>query len=372
MILRIEKLQDACNKILPAVDYAGTAMSEKLQLSTIGNRLYVSGRSTDYFVKVAIDNDDSVDFFATVNANKFLKLISQTTSESVELIVNDKNLIVKGNGEYKIPIDYVDDEMIRMPEIEINNVSNEFIVSSEILNSIATFNSRTVAKEGTNNILRTMYYMDELGCITYTQDACVNSFKLDSPIKVLMPAKLVKLFKLFKEGDVRLKIGHDAISNDIIQTKIAFENDFVSITYILSCDDSLIGKFPASAIRNSANAVYPYSVALNRNEVIAMINRLSIFATNVQNPNMCYGIFEFGSGSVTVYDTNRINKETIYYEGDDINVQGIVSVMLNLNEFKSSVESCNDQNISISFGDGKAIVVTRGSIRNVIPESNFR
>ena len=73
MILRIEKLQDACNKILPAVDTQGVTtsdigrnLSDKLQLSAQGGYLTMSVTNGEYFAKVSIELDEQVNLLATV------------------------------------------------------------------------------------------------------------------------------------------------------------------------------------------------------------------------------------------------------------------------------------------------------------------
>ena len=370
MILRIEKLQDACNKILPAVDTSGELISETLQLEADNSRiLTISVTNKEYFVKVGIELDEECSFFATVKANLFLKLISQTTSETVELNVDDNNLEVVGNGKYRLPLIDNDGEILRLQEIKINNVTNEFAIDSSILNSMLTYNSKNVAKEGTGRPAQMMYYVDNNGCITYTKGACVNNFKLPQPVKMLLPVKLVKLFKLFKAGDVNFKIGYDQLSDRVTQTKVAFETEGVSITSIISCDDGLLSTVPADAIRGRASKIYPYAVTLNKDDMMQLINRLSLFATGELAKSRPYGKFEFNGDSVTVYDLDMRNNEQVFYETGELELNYPVSLYLDLADFKSTIEGFSeDSTISLSFGDGEAVVVTRGNIRNVIPE----
>ena len=75
--------------------------------------------------------------------------------------------------------------------------------------------------------------MDEKGAITFTNGACVNSFTLEQPVKLLFNNRLVKLFKLFKDESVKFTIGYDPISDDIIQTKVRFATSDIIITAIL-------------------------------------------------------------------------------------------------------------------------------------------
>ena len=53
---------------------------------------------------IIIDKVSGVDMDITVDADKFGKLISKTTSEDIELLVIDDVLSIKANGTYKIPL----------------------------------------------------------------------------------------------------------------------------------------------------------------------------------------------------------------------------------------------------------------------------
>ena len=46
----------------------------------------------------------------------------------------------------------------------------------------------------------------------------------------------------------------------------------------------------------------------------------------------------------------------------------IVNNYYDVNEFKKILDGCAEQYITLNFGDHKACVVTRNSIRNVMPE----
>ena len=42
--------------------------------------------------------------------------------------------------------------------------------------------------------------------------------------------------------------------------------------------------------------------------------------------------------------------------------------MLDLNDIKNTLETCNEQYLNLSFGDSQAMVISRGYVRNVLPE----
>ena len=366
MILRIEDLKDVCSKILSAVDSSElSVLTETLELKTDNNILYMSVTNREYYVRVKLDIGETVDFHATVNANLFLKLISQTTTETVEITIDNNTLVVKGNGVYKLPLIYDDTKLLELPTIEINNVTSKFDIEGDILVSILNYNSKEIAKGNIVRPVQKLYYVDEEGAITFTTGACVNNFKLEKPVKILLNQKVVKLFKLFKNDNVHFTLGMDNISEEIIQTKVKFENDVVSITAILPNDDGLLASVPVSAIRNRTSAVYPYSVNINRDEFIQAINRLLLFI-NSKEFIRTFGNFEFKNEYMILKDNNGINNEKLYYSTPLENCN--YSNSIDLLDLKTTLENCAEKYLTMNFGDGQAVVIARGNVYNVIPE----
>lgn len=372
MILRIETLQEACKDILAAVDNNElSTITETLELITKGNFLFINVTNREYFAQVKIDINEAVDFHATVNAPLFLKLISQITTDTVELNIKDNFVTVKANGIYKIPLIFEGEELLKLPEININNVTNEFNINSAVLKSILQYNSRQLTQGSISKSVQKLYYVDEKGAITFTSGACVNSFTLEQPVKLLFNNRLVKLFKLFNDENVKFTLGYDAISDDIIQTKVRFESSNIVLTAILSCDDTLLTKVPVNAIRGRASTEYPYSVNINKDSILQTINRLLLFNSGSgANKEIIkpYSTFEFDRDSVTIYDVNKDNKEHVFYNNSVINLDKPYTALLDLIELKATLESCVEPYLNIHFGDGAAFVITRGHVANVIPE----
>lgn len=375
MILRIESLQSACKDILAAVDNNElSAITETLELVTKGNYLYINVTNREYFAQVKIDLNEEVEFHATVNANLFLKLISQVTTDTVEIVANGNHIIVKANGTYKIPLIFDGENLLELPEITIENVTNEFNIQSSILKSILNYNSKELTKGTISKPVQKLYYVDEKGAITFTNGACVNSFTLEQPVKLLFNNRLVKLFKLFKDESVKFTIGYDPISDDIIQTKVRFESSNIVLTAILSCDDSLLTSVPVNAIRGRANGPYPYSVNVNKENLLQTINRLLLFNSTAGTSKEVikpYSTFEFGKDSVVIYDINKENKETINYNNSLIDCEEPYTAILDLTELKVTLENCVEPYLNINFGDSSALVITRGHIANVIAECHL-
>lgn len=369
MIIRIEDLKDISQTILAAVDNSElSVLTETLELKLENNILYMNVTNREYYAQVKlIMNSDEKDFHATVNANLFLKLVSQITTDTVEFNIMNNSLVIKANGTYKLPLIYDNESLLELPVIKINNVTTEFNIDSNVLISIYNYNSKQLTTSGATKPIQKMYYVDENGAITFTTGACVNKFTLEKPVKMLLSNKIVKLFKLFKGTTVHFTLGYDSISNDIIQTKVKFESDTVAITAILSCDDSMINSVPVTAIRNRADfSNYKYSVTFNKELISETINRLLLFTFNSKFLNAS-GKFEFNTDFVTITDVSEENKEIIYYNNDTSNVEPYTAI-LDLNDLKMILDNCTEQYVTVMFGDEQAVLICRGNVVNVIPE----
>lgn len=369
MIIRSEDFRDVCSKILTAVDSNSlSTLTETVELKTEDSLLYISVTNKEYFARVKLDLGSPEVFHATVNANLFLKLVSQITTDTIELAIRDNYMILKANGTYKLPLIFNDDKLIELPEITINNITNEFTIDSNILLSILQYNSKELVKGVVSKPVQKLYYVDEHGAITFTTGACVNSFMLSQPVKLLLNNRVVKLFKLFKGEQVKFTLGYDPITNDIIQTKVRFESNDISITAILSCDDTLLRSVPVDAIRNRANTEYPYSITLNKDALLQSINRLTLFTP--KDTVNSYSRFEFKKDSVIIYDVKQDNKEELYYTSNTIDDE--YSAILDFIDLKTTLETCTEPYLTIHFGNHQAIVLSRGNIKNVIPELGTR
>ena len=363
MILSTKDFQDVVKTILFAIDSKEASLfTETLELKANGTNLDLNVTNREYFVTRKFTLKQSETFNAAVNARLFLNLISKLTTETIEIVQENNNIKIKANGDYKLPMIYNNDKLLELPTIEINNVTNQMKINSTILHSIATYNSKELLRGVIVKPVQKYYYIDESGAITFTSGACVNSFTLEKPIKMLLSDTVVKLFKLFKPGeDVSFTIGQDAITDDIIQTKVRFETPSVILTAKLS-DTGLVSSVPVNAIRGMANKSYNYSVVINKNDFLRAINRLLLFATGVT-----YGTFEFTNTTMTIYDASKDNKETLTLNNGCETLQSY-SLIVDLNNFKLILDGVEDEYITMNFGDQKAIVVKKANVSDIIPE----
>ena len=375
MILNTEKVKNACSKILVAIDSNSESnLTDLLELKTENKILYLNVTNNEYFVKVKLSDCDE-DFHATVRAELFLKLISHVTTEDIEFKVVNNSLVVTANGTSNFALVYnnMGSEVVTLPEISISNITSEFNINSNILNSIYVNNSKELSKISKTNYARVnpvqkMYYIDEKGAITFYTGACVNRFNLEKPVKILLNSNLVKLFTLFKDTSVKFSLGYDPLSDTIIQTKVKFETDDIYITAILNYDESLLKMMPAEAIRERAFNEYSYIVTINRSEFLGAIKRVLLFANeNIVSTYKTCGIFSFGKSSFKISDCSKETIEELHY-ANELTSDIIYEAKLDLTDIKLSLENNSDQYITLGFGDSTAMVIAKDNIYTVIPE----
>jgi hypothetical protein len=366
MIVKVSQFQEVCKKILEAVDSSGIGLvSETLELELINKKLHLNVTNNEYYVTVSIDVDYSGEFHAVVNASLFLSLISKLTTADMQMTIKDNSLVIKSNGNYKIPLIFENDTIVKLPKITIGEVTSNFKISNETLQSVLKFNSKELQKSGIKKVVQKMFYIDEKGAITFTNGACVNSFTLQKPIKILLTEKIVKLFKLFLSEEVEFTLGADVTANKTIQTKAQFKDKNVEITTILSSDSSLINSVPVEAIRGLSSSAFPHSVVLEKRAVLDAINRLSLF--DKSNVVTLYTYMSFSKDGLSIYDTRKNNHEEIAV------VNGFKSdepyeLILDTNDFRITLETNNDQYVTLNFGNKKAVVIERPNVKNILPE----
>lgn len=370
MVIKTTKFKEICSTILGATDSAEiSTLTETLELKAENKVLYLNVTNGEYYASVKFDLDSDETFNAAVNASLFLKLIAAVTSENIELEVKDTYVLVKANGTYKIPLIMDGDKLLSLPVIKIENPTVNMKISGSILESILNYNSKELLKGTISRPVQKMFYVDETGCITFTTGACVNNFSLEKPIKVLFNSRLVKLFKLFKNDMVDFTLGYDSISDEIVQTKVSFTTDKITLTAITGCNDELLNSVPVTAIRGRANNTYDNNVVLNKNELLDTVNRLLLFSAGYGTSKNLkpYSTFVCKDDEMTIYSTDKENKEIIKFK-NETKVTDEYTMILDLNDLKLILDTITEEYITLSFGNHQAVVVKRTNISNVVPE----
>ena len=370
MILKTKEFKEVCSSILSAIDSDGISkLTETLELVTIGKVLYLNVTNMEYYVSRKFELSEEEELHATVKGDVFLKLIDKITTEDIELTVGENYLLVKGNGVYKLPFIDEDGKLMELPKIVIENKTLEMDIPYDTLESILVYNTKQIAESSLAQAVNKLFYVDQEGCVTFVKGACVNSFTLAKPVRILLGARIVKLFKLFKNTPmVHFELEYDPISETIIQTKVTFSNEDITLTAILNADNSMWATIDKAipTLRERAVKAYPNKIVLNKDALLEAVHRLLLFAD--AKDAKPYSTFNFDiTGNLTIFDTKGENSEALRYQpGSEL--EGAYTMRLDLVNFAKIIETCPEQFLTLHFGDNKACVVVRNNIKNVIPE----
>lgn len=378
MILKTKTFQEAANKILVAVGLDRSAAN--LELAAKDTALYLRVTNREYYVAVKFDLEEPSDFRAVVDANLFLNLISGLNSEEFELIIKDTHVAVKaGKSNYKLPMIYENDQLMTLPIIKLDKeqVTVDMSIEQEVLLSILNVNGKEIqkARKLDVNELQRYYYIDETGCFTFTTGACVNSFSLEKPIKLLLTDKVVKLFKLFGT-DVWMSYGHQVNTDNSLQPIVTFQTESVYVASRLLNDETCIQKIkaPCDAMKNLIKESYDHNLVLSASDLSAAISRLLMFHKNSSakvDLSFVPASIEFTETELTISDLTGDNKEIITIENGSA-TPGNYSMGVNLIDLKAVLDSCKNEHITMNCGNHKSIIVNRGSISNVIAETRTK
>lgn len=378
MILKTKTFQEAANKILVAVGLDRTAAN--LELAAKDTALYLRVTNREYYVAVKFDLQEPTDFRAVVDANLFLNLISGINTEEFELSIKDTHVAVKaGKSNYKLAMIYENDELMKLPIIKLDKdqVTVDMPITQDILLSILNVNGKEIqkAKRLDVNELQRYYYIDETGCFTFTTGACVNSFTLEKPIKLLLTDKVVKLFKLF-ETDVWMSYGHQVNKDNSLQPIVVFQTENVYVASRLLNDDTCISKIkaPCDAMKNLIKEAYDHTLVLSASDLAAAISRLLMFHKNSSakaDLSFVPSLVDFTDTELVISDLSGDNKEVITIENGSVTA-GNYSMGVNLIDLKAVLDSCKNEHITVNCGNRKSIIINRGTISNVIAETRTK
>ena len=369
MKLKAEKFKKLCATVITAVE-SGVAQKNAgvLTLETKGNYLYLNTAGTDYYLSARFLPEEFSDINVSVQASLFLKLIADLDSDEIELLAKDKYLSIKSStGSFKVPYIFINDKPATLVPITINNPVTEMNIDGDVLYSILQFNSKELVKTvWQKQELQKLFYVDQLGCITFTNGACINSFSLEKPVRFLLKDKIVKLFKLFKGTGVHFTLGYDDVENRLTQTKVSFETEDIVLTAITMLNESvLLVKAGEDQIRALGNKIFPYTLILDTEAMRRAINRLLLFVKK-EDQLLSTAIISCNQDELSILGAGE-NTEIIKVGMGSI-IDGEYKMRVQLYDLKLVFDSAAEPTITMSFGDRRVVALTRGNVKNLIPE----
>jgi hypothetical protein len=172
-----------------------------------------------------------------------------------------------------------------------------------------------------------------------------------------------------------MSYGHIVNSDNSLQPIVVFQTDGIYVATRLLNDDTCIQKIkaPCDAMKNLVKEVYDHNLVLSASDLSAAIGRLLMFHKNSSakvDSTFVPATVEFTDTELTISDTTGDNKEVITIENGSS--AGTYTMGINLIDFKSVLDSCKNEHITLNCGNSKSIIISRGTISNVIAETKVK
>lgn len=360
MKINTQILKKACQEIAQAIDTKkNTVYANALQIEVKDGVLLLSTTNREYYVELKVEVECEDSFKATVQAQKFIQLMSKLTSENIELTTDGLNLVIAANGEYKIPLVYLDDKMLEIPVIEIKNKIADVKLTQEILQGIMTNTSRELKTlSGISPVQSKNYYhITKDGAITYNLGVSYSKFELDEDVRIALSQKVVSLFKLLKDNEVEMIVGKDLEGEEEInKVKFITKNCIISS---LAPSTKVMDSVPMAAITKMISQNYPSVVKVNCAELISAIDRLLVFCDS----DFYCGILNFSPLNVTISNSQKTCIENISLE--EIENAMSTTAAINLKRLRTTLE--NSEYVEIGYGDARTVCVKTDASVDIIP-----
>ena len=314
--------------------------------------LMTTDGSNQLRINAKIDYDTlygSNNFYTIVNADTFSKLVSKTTKEFIELENKENYLEVIGNGTYKLELAINEDgEMVKFPEIK-NLEGNQFTLNLPILQEQIKTAKASVAKTMEVPCL-TGYYIGNNTISTDRQMVCfIQNREMEEPL--LISSEMAELLLLVDGTDIIEILKKD--------NQLIFYTDKYTIA-----GKELEGKemYPVAAIENLVALNYKNSIKINKQELLNILDRMSLFITDYDK-NGVY--LSFTADGLVIRSQKSNAEEIIDFEGI-IDAENTFNCLVDIEMLKSQIETVSTDIIEIYYGQEKSIKIVDGDCSLVI------
>lgn len=327
------------NRLLPIT----SMMAVELKSGT----LTLTTTDTANTLKVMSNNIQGDDFYAVVPVELFSKLIAKMTSDSIELILNDTNLEVKGNGTYNVPLPVDEGGMVKFPSYSFQKDGEGDIIEIQSIKDILEINKASVAKSIDTPCL-CGYYLGDRVITTDEQTICFNDIHWIFDEYLVSP-EMMELLALCKEEKIRwwYKDGY-----------FLFETD----TFILyGAEHDGKDLFPAQEVLSYLAESFPSGCKLPKLLLQNVVDRLSLFI-EPYDKNGAY--FTFTQDGVKVTSKKSSCNELIPY----MESEGFAPFRccLDIPMLKDHIDASPGETIELWYGHEACIKLISGNVVQVI------
>lgn len=266
--LKTEKLQEMVSRAVKGCgNNNGIAMTSYLSIELSGHNLILTTSDASNYLYIMEDKVEGEDFKVVVEAEKFAKLISRTTTENISLEIVGEELNVEGNGKYRIELP-LDEEgrLVKLPNplesVDIKKIEKKYDVNLTTIKTLLTVNKPALALKDTE--LYSNYYVGDNVITTDTYKICGTGVKLfDEP--VLISPETMNLLDVMSDENIKVYIDGNTM---IFTTKDC-------VVYSKSVEG--IDRYKIDAIQGLLELDFPSKCTVSKDAMLQALDRLSLF-----------------------------------------------------------------------------------------------
>ena len=372
MKINTKELKEITKKIAVVLAADSKASYVNIKTSSDNTVLYFSLTNGEFYVSFKLNLPEPEQFNTTVASKAFVDLINSLSGDSITLLTDESVLkIHAGKGKYKLPVIY-ENGVIKEPlQISVSEPTVDIDFPLEYLKSIDAINSQEfvrINEAKIKNPANKLYHISDAGCFTAANSfgACLNSFKLDTQLDVLVNKSIVKLFNLF---DSTPRFYYELATNgNIKQAIITLISDNIRLGAYTTADPKTRAVLQAmvTKIRQMAAAIYQVNLVVNAKELSAALGRLAIAAKHTGKASMeGYEIELFAAGNSLFISDNNENSEEIALDAST-QLIGTYKARTVISTLKSTIDLCKEDLVTIRATQGSHYVVDFGNVKYFI------
>ena len=333
------------NKMIPLTSLARLSVNDsKIRIITTDatNYLYVS---SDYSGTASLDVVIPVDVFA--------KLVARTTSDEIELSVENGVLAVVGNGKYSIPLPVDENgQFISYPdpvaELKEDSLINTTLLTSEIISRILN-TARPSLAPPIDYSCYCGYYVGDVIVATDTYKICGLTYDvLEEPM--LFSAEFVDLFEVIGADGAEVTIYPD--------NKVVIESAG-TVIYGTAPDDLI--DYQIDEIKSLLFDDFDSRCVVDKQSLLNLLNRLTLFVEPYDNNTVK---LEFTPSGVYVVSMTGSGEELLQYKQSEKHQDFTATV--NVEMLQSQVKAYPGESIELWYGKENSIKFVSDNVIQVI------
>lgn len=197
MKIETQVLKDGLNKVKKLVGKNDIIESSNyIEMICRDDELIMTSTDMTNYITLTLEVETDEDFQAIVEGEKLVKLVSNTTKDTIIMVKNkaDSYVNFKGNGKYKLEI--VDD----FPEYEIEP-EEVLSANAEDIHYLINKHKETYAKDMDRPYLTGYHITDKVETIDGIRMAISSVNLFEGEVDLLVPSEFMDLLGLFDEED---------------------------------------------------------------------------------------------------------------------------------------------------------------------------